>query len=144
MVGQVVVFDYTSWSLRFPELAGSVVPQLAQLYFNEAEMYCDNTAQSIITNTTQRAILLNLLTAHIAKLSASINGQPVNPLVGRINSAGEGSVNVGTDFQYPPGTVQWYQQTQYGASYWAMTAQFRTMRYAPGKRDPINPFRVPR
>ena len=115
----------------------------ATAYFNEAGLYCDNTACSLITDEAKRLLLLNMLTAHIAAINSGIGGQPASPLVGRINSATEGSVSVQTENIYPPGTVQWYQSTKYGAAYWAATAQYRTMRYMPSPPYPGFPFPWP-
>lgn len=139
----VVTFSYSDWSTRYPEFVSSVFQPLAQLYFNEAQMYCDNTPTSVIRDASaggQREILLNMLTAHIAALNAPLNGQPSSPLVGRISNATQGSVSVATQNDYPPGTVQWFQQTKYGAAFWAGTAQFRTMRYVPGHVPNVNPL----
>lgn len=138
-----VVFNYAKWALMFPELAASVGSDQAQGYFQIAQQYVDNTQSTIIPNLAPAFLLttfLNLMTSHVAALFAPsvnpANGQinPSSPLVGRISSATEGSVTVQTDNQYPPGTVQWYQQTKYGAAYWAGSAQFRTMMYVPGPR----------
>jgi len=145
----VVAFDYTGWSVRYPELAVSVNSTLAQAYFNEAQLYCDNTNTSPITDSSVggiRSMLLNMVTAHIAALNAQLNGQPSSPLVGRINSATEGSVSVTTEMQYPPGSSQWFMQTKYGAAFWQATTQYRSMRYAPGyviDVDPYRPFGLP-
>jgi hypothetical protein len=141
-----VVFDYTAWSTRYPELANSVAQPLAQQYFNEAQLYCDNSACSVVRDDSpggQRAMLLNMVTAHIAALNAPMNNEASSPLVGRINSATEGSVSVQTQNDYPPGSVQWYQSTKYGAAYWAATAAYRTLRYIPSRgrnMDPYNPW----
>ena len=132
MSGGIVDFDYSTWALRYPELASWVSQPLAQSYFYEATLYCDNTPCSPIFDVNQRAMLLNMVTAHIAGLNAPLNGQASSPLVGRISNATEGSVSVQTENLYPPGTVQWWQQTKYGAAFWAATAAFRTMRYFPG------------
>lgn len=136
----VVVFNYSVWALRYPELASSVPQPLAQEFFNEAQLYCDNTSCSIICNLTQRATLLNMMTAHIAALNAPIGGQAASPLVGRISSASEGTVSVQTQNDYPAGSVQWYQQTKYGSAFWAATTQFRSMRYVPGRVPVANPW----
>lgn len=136
----VVSFDYSSWALRYPELAASVPQPLAQQYFNEATLYCDNTPCSIVTDLTMRAMLLNMVTAHIAALNAPLNGQASSPLVGRINTATEGSVSVGTQLDMPPGSAQWFAQTKYGLSFWQATAQFRSMRYVPGPVPITNPW----
>ena len=135
----VVVFSYSDWALRYAELAASVIQPLAQLYFNEAGLYLNNTDGSIVSNVTERAALLNMLTAHIAALNAGLNGQPPVPLVGRITNASEGSVSVATQNDYPPGSPQWYQQTKYGAAFWAATGKYRSMQYVPGPRRNFNP-----
>jgi hypothetical protein len=149
MQSQPVVFSYQNWSARYPELAASVNSVQAGMFFMEAQLYCDNTCTSIIDNCPPafaRATFLNQLTAHIAALNAPlanpVNGQvtPSSPLVGRIATATEGSVTVNTDNQFPPGTPQWYQQTKYGAAFWAATTKYRTMRYVPGPRNVPNPW----
>lgn len=139
----VVQFDYSVWSARYSELAPYVAQPLAQSYFNEAQLYCDNTPCSPICNLGERAVLLNMMTAHIAALNAPIGFMPSSTLVGRISGATEGSVSVQTQNDYPPGTVQWYQQTKYGAAFWAATAQYRTMHYVPGITREMDPYVVP-
>lgn len=136
----IVDFDYSAWSGRYPELASSVTPQIVQQYFYEAQLYCDNTAGSVVRDLTQRAVLLNMVTAHIAALNAPLNGQPSSPLVGRITSASQGSVSVQTQMDLPPGSAQWFGQTKYGAAFWAATAQYRSMRYVPGPVPVSNPW----
>jgi len=129
----IVTFDYGAWSARYPELAASVNATLAGAYFAEAGLYCDNTDCSRIWDVNARALLLNMVVAHIAALNATINGQAASPLVGRISNATEGSVSVQTQMDYPPGSAQWFVQTRYGAAFWAATAQYRTMRYIRGR-----------
>ena len=85
-------------------------------------------------------MLLGMVTAHIAALNAPLSGHPASTLVGRISSATEGSVTVATQNDYPPGTAQWWQQTKYGAAFWAASAQFRTARYVHGPRAQYNGF----
>ncbi|PVX61241.1 DUF4054 domain-containing protein [Paraburkholderia unamae] len=143
--GGVVTFSWGDWSARYPELATSIYEALAQLYFNEAQLYCDNTPTSLIRDTSpggERELLLNMMTAHIAALNAPLNGQPSSPLVGRISGASEGSVSVQSQNDYPPGTVQWYQQTKYGAAFWAATMKYRTMLYTRGPVPVSNPFNL--
>jgi hypothetical protein len=127
----VVIFDYPTWIGEFPEFA-TITQTQAQGYFNRACNFLDNTACSIVQDVNKRATLLNLLTAHICALNAPLNGQPPNPLVGRISQATEGSVTVQTQNDYPPGSAQWFQQTKYGAEYWQATLQYRSARYVPG------------
>lgn len=149
VLGGGVVFSYQTWSTRYPELAASVAAPLAAAYFVEAQLYCDNTPCTQIPTTDAGgnpvlATLLNMMVAHIAALNAPIGGVASSPLVGRISSATEGSVTVQTDNQYPPGSVQWYQQTKYGAAFWRASGPYRRFQYAKGPRrnmDPYNPLR---
>ena len=141
--GGVVTFSFADWSTRYPELAASVFQAQAQLYFNEAGLYCDNTPTSIITDASpggEREILLNMVTAHIAALNAPLNGQPSSPLVGRISAGTQGSVSVQTQMDVAPGSAQWFNQTKYGAAYWAATTKYRTMLYVRGPVPIANPF----
>ncbi len=140
-LGGGVVFNYITWSQMYPELATSVNSTMGQLYFNQATLYCDNSTTTVIENNRgQLAMFLNMLTAHIAQMNASINGQPSASLVGRVSNATEGSVSVGIENNYAPGSAQWYQQTKYGAAFWAATVKYRSMRYVPGCVPRANPF----
>lgn len=122
-------FDYGQWKARYPEFA-SVSGTTAQAYFNEAELYWNNTACGPVRNPAKELLIMNMLTAHIAALNGSgADGKGSSPLVGRINAAAEGSVSVGTENPYPPGTVQWFQQTKYGAAFWAATQSYRAGGY---------------
>ena len=132
-MGVPAPFNDGAWKARYPEFSG-VADSTAQMYYAEAELYWNNTACTPVTNPSKQALLMNMLTAHIAAMNgAGANGQGSSPLVGRINSAGEGSVNVGTENQYPPGTVQWFQQTKYGSAFWAATQSYRAGGYYRAK-----------
>src|SRR5208282_6034259 len=94
--------------------------------------YCRNDGGGPVCDANQQTLLLNLLTAHIAQLFAPAkNGQSPSTLVGRINTASEGSVSVGAEFPATP-AASWYITTQYGAAYWQLMLPFRTARYLPG------------
>lgn len=117
----VVVFDVTAFRARYPEFA-SVADATLAAYFDEACIYLSNTDRSPVCNVTRRALLLNMLVAHVA----FINGRPV----GRLSNATEGSVS--SAFEYlQPGTHAWYTQSQYGAAFWQATASLRGFRYFP-------------
>ena len=147
--GGPVVFVYSSWTARYPEFQ-AVISIQAQLYFNEACLYCDNTACSPVRDPIVLITLLNMLTAHIAWLnSPQTNGAPDSngnesapPLVGRIASGAEGSVNVAVEMPTQPGSAAWFQQTKYGAAYWAASAQYRQAVYRSPifRRRPFGPL----
>lgn len=132
MTTGVVDFDATFFVQRYSELA-YIDPALLAMYFLEACMYCDNTPSSPIVNADvgkQRYIVLHMATAHVAALnSPKSDGSEASPLVGRIQSATQGSVSVSTQMDLPPGSAQWWAQTRYGAAFWAATTQFRRFRY---------------
>ena len=126
----VVVFNSANFIQRYPEFT-AVDPGLLGQYFTEAGMYLNNTDTSRVTDIALRTIMLNMITAHIACLNKVANGAAANPLVGRISSASEGSVHVSVDMGKPSAFGEWFMQTQYGASYWALSKQYRMMHYVP-------------
>lgn len=131
MTTGVVEFVPADFKVRYPEF-DSVSDVLLQAYFDEATLILDNSVGSRVQQIEQRKPLLWMLTAHIAAINAGVNGQPPSGLVGRINTATEGSVSVGADMGQVPFTAAWFMQTPYGASFWQATARYRTMRYIPG------------
>lgn len=153
-----VTFNYQNFIAQFPEFGG-LNDQQAAGYFNRASFLFANAGWT--GALPQAQTLLFLLTAHIAWLNAprDANGNPSSqgnadtiPPPGRVNSAGEGSVNVQLDLgdaNAGSPSQAWYMQTRYGAEYWAMTAQFRTAVYVPPFLPPVTvggsfPFFPPR
>lgn len=141
-----VTFNGTTWRSLYPEFV-NVTDAMGANYFNRATFLCDNScANPVIAVTGNPAMLdtlLYLLTSHIAWMNAprgpdglpAATGTPPPQIVGRINSATEGSVSVSSDFgdvNAGSPSQAWYEQTRYGAEYWAMTAGVRTARYVPG------------
>lgn len=133
-----VTFDYNAWVARYPEFAAVLQP-MAQAYFDEAGLYCANSASNPAFADGVLPTLLNMLTAHIAWLNAprdangnpSSTGQPASPIVGRINSASEGSVSVQAELESSGSPSEaFFTQTKYGLAYWQATAGYRTMRYS--------------
>ncbi len=136
----VVVFNYPEWIVQYPEFAASVTQPVAQSYFDRLTVggMVDNTPSSIIQDLSQRTTLLNLAVAHLADLSGSLNPSR-RGLVGRISDASQGSVSVRTEYSgNMSDTAAWWNQTSYGAQYYAFTLRFRTAFYIP------NPNVVPR
>lgn len=135
----VVIFDPSAFKLRYPEFS-SVDDALLQQYFTQATIYLDNTDSSRVSDLAVRSMLLSMLVAHIACLYSGANGQSPSGLVGRIDSASEGSVSVHADM--PGGTANsaWYMQTKYGADYWNATAPLRTFQYISGHSPSNYPY----
>lgn len=145
-MGAVVVFDYASWIKRYPEFASVDAGLVKDYYFAEATLYHANDGCGPIEDEGQQLALLGMVVAHICQLNAPMRGAPVQTgspqLVGQITEATEGSVSVTATNDHPPGTVQWWQQTKYGAAWWAATVGFRSMRYRAGRVRNTNPFFV--
>jgi len=126
-----VVFDPAAFKARYPEFAAVADPTLAAC-FDEAGLYLSNTDNSPVQNLTRRATLLNMLTAHVAYIGGLLSADGMPRPVGRVSQASEGSVSAAFEGVPPtPGSGAWFQQTQYGASYWAATSSLRGMRYIP-------------
>jgi Protein of unknown function (DUF4054) len=133
-MGVIVQFNYAQWIARYPEFK-QVSQATAQEYFGEATLYLRNDGTGPVRDAPTQSRLLNMLTAHIAALNApSADGEAAPPLVGRISNATEGSVSVQTQNDYPPGTVQWFQQTRYGSAFWAATVAYRSSYYLANKK----------
>jgi hypothetical protein len=129
----VVEFDYERWARRYPELAGDVPSTLAQELFDEAGVaYLSNSPRSVVSDLGQRAVLLNMVVAHIAALGGAGQVGGASGAVGRVTSATEGDVSVELDAGPSSASSAFWLQTPYGFRFWQATASYRTMRYVPG------------
>lgn len=138
-MGVQVTFNYATWALAYPQFGNVTQPQIAGAVLPLAEIYCRNDGGGPVSSAVTQTTLLNLMVAHICQLMFGSRTQPMSPLVGRINTATEGSVSVGTDWPSTP-TNAWFLQTPYGAAFWQATAAYRTMRYVPGPRRFFSPW----
>jgi len=126
-MGVTVVFDYDAWIARYPEFT-QVDEPTAQAYFNEATLFHANDGSGPVLDQTVQQTLMNMMTAHIAAINSPDQfGNSPSPLVGKLQSVGQGSVNASVLYN-PTNPEQWYAQTKYGAAYWAATAIYRTFR----------------
>jgi uncharacterized protein DUF4054 len=126
----IVTFDPAAFIAAYPSF--TTVPAAAlTANFTFATLLLNNTCCSAVKDAPTRAVLLNLLVAHITALLNGVNGQPPQGVVGRISAATEGSVSVTVEFQTQSEAAAYFQQTQWGAMYWRATAQYRTARYFP-------------
>lgn len=121
----VVEFDIAKFREIYPNIKATDA-QL-QMYFVESSMLLNNTEQSCVTNLAEREVLLFLLVAHMATLQGRVEAG--NDSVGRLSSASEGSVSVSFENGQTTLSDKWFQQTPYGAKYWALTAKYRSFMY---------------
>jgi hypothetical protein len=139
----VVTFDPVAFKIAYPAFV-NVDDAFLQSCFNEAGLYLSNTNCSPVQNITKRTLLLWMLTAHIATLKGALNPDGSTTPVGRLASAAEGSVSIGTEYN-APGTAAWFIQTQYGAAFWQATSSLRGFRYSarPTRVEGLNasPYR---
>lgn len=136
----IAVFNYATWAASYPELATSVDAAAAQRYFDTAGFLLTNTDCSVVQDVGRRLVLLNMLTAHLAKLFATINGAAPSGLVGAVKSATEGSVSVATGLGEMSGSEAFYAQTPYGFLFWQATRKYRSATYVPGPCPSPGPF----
>lgn len=134
-------FNYSAWVVRFPEFSGVIEGEAAGYFEFASKVFFDNMGWP--GSLPQASLLLDLLTAHIAWLSAmrdsdgkpSSSGTNMAPAtVGRVNSASEGSVSVQTEYDVGSGvspSQAWFIQTRYGAMFWQATANLRSATYIP-------------
>lgn len=144
----VVTFNYADFIAAFPAFTNVTEAQFTGPggFFGQATILCGNNTRNPAIGgmgptwgASTLTTLLYLLTAHIAWIQSLKDGQG-NPtstpglssggsLVGRIDQATEGSVSVHADMGDATAgspSEPWYLQTQWGATYWAMTAGIRT------------------
>lgn len=127
----VVVFVPSDFRTAFP--AFTAVSDIAlQMSFTLATTLMNNSCGSRVQDANLRETLLNLLTAHITQLKDGANGDGPAGIVGRIDKATEGSVSVSATMD-TAGVYgkDYYDQTQWGALYWAATSKYRRMVYIP-------------
>jgi len=132
---------YATWAASYPQFAATVTSGTFPTYFLLAELYCANTDCAIVPYDLTanppiltRGTILDLLMAHVAQLLVGSSLVPASGIVGRIDSATQGSVSVSSDMPTEP-TAAWWNTTQWGAMAYAALAPFRTARYraSPGR-----------
>lgn len=143
----VVTFVWADFVAEYPEFA-NISPPRAEVFFRRANNYFTNSAlnPALCNGLAHMTSLMYMVTAHLAWLGSpkDANGFPSgspaapNNLVGRINSASEGSVSVGVELKGGGSpSEEFWTQTQYGFEFWAATGQYRTWIYG------ANPVYVP-
>lgn len=145
-----VTFDPTAFVAEFPEFT-NVQAQLPGYFARATAFFQNDTCNpAFCVGVPFMAAMLNLVTAHVASLNSyrdaagnyvvatTPGAQPPPGIVGRINTASEGSVSVGSEYNSSGSPSEaYFIQTRYGAEFWQATAQFRTAQYV------ANPTVVP-
>lgn len=133
-----VTFDYAAWSARYASLAAVVTADQAQACFDEAGLYLANSDAGPVPDPVRRALLLNMLTAHLAQLALPQDQGGAGGMVGRVTRAARGSVSISTDYGRVQERAAWFNQTPYGAAFWMATRNLRQARYVPGGAQKTN------
>lgn len=148
----IVTFVPADFKTAYPEFVAIPDARCTVMFTMAAQSILDNTDNSPVMALDYRTQLFYLLVAHILTLFAIAPDGSERP-VGRVDSATEGTVSVGFAYELPAGSAMaaWFNQTKYGALYWMMTAQFRSMRYyvtgdsglSDARKFNAPPFNVP-
>lgn len=100
-----------------------------EAYFTRAELYINNGGCSRVPQPPRES-LLYLTMAHLMTLYKPDSD---GGTVGRVSSASQGNVSVGLDYPVVQNGA-WWNQTQYGAEVWVLTAKYRSFVWVPGAR----------
>lgn len=145
VVTGIVQFSAPEFVALWPEFTG-LANGVMQNAFNIATLLLNNSCGSVVRDANLRMALLYMLTAHVCFLNAGTNDgagniTPAPGIVGRIDSASEGSVSVTAQYASTVGqSMAFFIQTKYGAQFWQATVQYRSMRYfGPPQFGPNGP-----
>lgn len=125
----IVTFDPSAFKADFPSFS-TVSDAALNFNFNLAALQLNNSYCSVVQDEPTRALLLNLVTAHITAILNGVNGQPPTGTVGRVANATQGSVSVQLEFKSDSEAEAFYAQTPWGSLFWRSTAIYRAFRYA--------------
>lgn len=129
----IVQFNAVEFKAAYPAFA-TVDDGLLQSAFDVATLFLNNSCCSVVKDANKRQTLLYMLTAHVAALFYGANGQPPSGIVGRVNSAREGSVSVSAAYANDMNMSEaYFSQTPWGAAFWQATVAYRMGGYyTPG------------
>lgn len=128
--GAIATLSVSAFLDAYPTFS-TLTPGQIEEAFSLATLYLRNDGTSPVRTVQQQTSLMYLLTAHLSQLMYGADGKGASGVVGRINSASEGSVSIGSDWP-ASATSAWFLQTPYGANFWQATSAYRRMRYMPG------------
>jgi Protein of unknown function (DUF4054) len=132
----IVQFLQSEFVMAYPEFTG-ISSGANQNAFNDAEFLLDNSCGSAVQDANKRMQLLYTLTAFVSFGQNGTNDGMGNVtsapgIVGRIDSATQGSVSVSAAYSTTVGQSEaFFIQNKYGAKFWQQTMAYRTMHYIP-------------
>lgn len=116
-------FNPSDFKLSYPQFDFISNNTMTDIYENIA-LVCSDWVYRLLSDDNKRYYWTCIVLAHILTLLYGADGKSNNAqLVGRINTATEGSVSIGTDYAAMSESNAWWLQTQYGAlvyNLWAM------------------------
>lgn len=129
----IVVFNAPEFVAAYPAFATLLNAQMAAA-FAVATIFLNNSCCSIVEDAPTRQLLLYMLTAHVCALIYGSNGTAPSGMVGRVDSAKEGTVSVSASYANDMSMSEaYFSQTPYGAMFWQATVAFRMGGYiTPG------------
>ena len=142
-MGTQVTFVYSAWAAAFPQFSNVAQATVTGVVLTIAQSYCRNDGGGPVDDAATQQTLLWLMVAHVAQLMCGSTTQPLSGSVGRVASAGQGSVSVSLDWPTTASNA-WFLQTPYGAMYWQMTSGYRLGVYKPRLSPKVNPWAFPR
>lgn len=128
----VVEFEPAAFRALYPQFTDPpTTDAMLANFFALATVILNNRCTSIVTDGVLRERLLNLLVAHLALITPTTGGAGSGGgLVGPVSSASEGSVSVSSGFAAQVSqNAAWFAQTQFGFTFWQLTAPYRSFRY---------------
>ena len=134
-MGAIATFVYSDWYAVYQQFSNVGYNRINNVVLPVAQIYCRNDGGGPINDVTTQTQALWLMVAHVAQIMFGSVDQPLTGAVGRVASAGQGSVSVSLDYA-TPGSEAWFNQTPYGAAYIAMVKPFTMGFYAP-KQTPV-------
>lgn len=132
--GAIAALVLADFRAAYPAFATNPPDATIQAYFTlGGEVWLRNDGTGRVKSVPLQTQLMYMLTAHLCQLFSGPDGNNPSGLVGRINSATEGSVTVSTEYESTMNSA-WFNQTPYGAAFWQATAAYRSMAaYVPGR-----------
>lgn len=129
--GAIANLSAADFQAKYPAFSG-LTPEQVEALFGVAVIFLRNDGTGPVCVVSIQTNLLYMLTAHLAQLQYGADGKSGGSMVGRVSSASEGSVSVGLEYGSTPNAA-WYNQTQYGATFWQATVAYRMVAgYRPG------------